>query len=273
MLNQSWVELQRTYAHAAQEYLRALTLENHMESPGQATQRKITLASFDQIAEFVPEFQHFNELLIQDLSYKPRLQVCPDNLLVFSKEKLEVENHFGIQLNKVRPFWALEYASKSNERKDYERNIDVYERLQIPYYLIFSLEARELLLYRLTAAGKYGLVRPDAHDLHWLPELGVGVTVYQRWVRYWWRGRMLPLTGEIARQVQAQQAALTEKEQTITAQKTVLTEKEQLINAQKNVLIEKETTITAQKNALTEKERQIADLLATLARLQGQTPA
>ena len=53
------------YEAAAEEYLRKLKPENHMEATPQATQREITLASLALVHERRPEVQFFNELLVQ----------------------------------------------------------------------------------------------------------------------------------------------------------------------------------------------------------------
>ena len=57
--------LEVTYADAAQEYLRGLTLEHHMEATAQGRQREITLESLALVKARRPEVQVFNELLVQ----------------------------------------------------------------------------------------------------------------------------------------------------------------------------------------------------------------
>jgi hypothetical protein len=50
------------YEEAAEAYLRSLPPEHFMEAIAQATQRKITLASFEVINVGRPDVQLFNEL-------------------------------------------------------------------------------------------------------------------------------------------------------------------------------------------------------------------
>lgn len=57
--------LRLKYEEAAQAYLRSLPLEHFMESTPQATQRQITLESFDLVKPHRPDLHVFNELLVQ----------------------------------------------------------------------------------------------------------------------------------------------------------------------------------------------------------------
>jgi len=74
--------LRYAYAKAADDYLRSLPLEHFMESTPQATQRKITLESFDLVHARRPDVHVFNELLVQfPLRGRRRpAQVVPDIL-------------------------------------------------------------------------------------------------------------------------------------------------------------------------------------------------
>ena len=53
------------YEQEAQAYLKRLPPEHFMEATPQATQRKITLESFDLLHAHCPDVQLFNELLVQ----------------------------------------------------------------------------------------------------------------------------------------------------------------------------------------------------------------
>src|ERR1700732_1532967 len=88
--------LEVRYYQAAQEYLRNLPPEPFMEATTQATQRKITLESFDLIHARWPAFQHFNELLVQYArpgTRKPG-QVVPDNMVVVHDQPIKAEGSF-----------------------------------------------------------------------------------------------------------------------------------------------------------------------------------
>lgn len=196
--------LEVSYADYAQEYLRSLPLEHFMESTTQGTQRKITLAAFDQIHAVRPEVQHFNELLVQ--YHLPRQdrpgQVVPDNLVVICEEEIEADGSYDVLLQPVGPFMTLEYVSKGNKRKDYKDSFTKYEKqLRVPYYLVFRPDRQDLRLYRLRAR-KYVLVAPNDAGRHPIPDLEVEVALLDRWVRFWFRGRLLPLTAELVKELE-----------------------------------------------------------------------
>ena len=189
------------YESAAQKYLRSLKPENHMEATPQATQREITLASLALVHERRPEVQFFNELLVQysvGNRHKPG-QVVPDNMVVVHEEPINAIGHYSLALQPVAPFWVMEYVSKSSERKDYVVSMQKYEEdLKVPYYLVFYPENDELTLFRHNGT-KYLSVLPDKAGLHAVPELEMAVSLVDGWARYWFRGEMLPLPGELLR--------------------------------------------------------------------------
>src|ERR1051326_5183295 len=103
------------YYEAAQEYLRKLPLEHFMESTPQATQREITLESLALVRAQRPDFQVFNELLVQyPIPGRKRFgQVVPDNMVVICAEPIDAEGSYDVPLQPVGPYWILEYVSKS----------------------------------------------------------------------------------------------------------------------------------------------------------------
>jgi Uma2 family endonuclease len=152
------------YAAYAQEYLRSLRLEHHMEATAQATQRKITLESLDLVHARRPEVQVFNELLVQypRRGKKRPGQVVPDNMVVLWKEPIQAEGSYDLPLQPVGPFWMLEYVFKRSKRKDYDDNFEKYEKdLKVPYYLLFYPDTQDLTLYRHSGR-KFVTVPPDA---------------------------------------------------------------------------------------------------------------
>ncbi len=76
--------LEYAYRKAELDYLRSLPLEHFMESTSQSNQRKITLASLALVQARRPDFQLFNELLVQyPLPKSTKFgQVVPDNMVV-----------------------------------------------------------------------------------------------------------------------------------------------------------------------------------------------
>lgn len=206
--------LEVRYYQAAQEYLRNLPLEHFMEATPQARQREITLESFALVRPHRPDFHYFNELLVQ--YPRPRQkrpgQVVPDNLVVLHDGELKVEGSYDVPLQPARPFWALEYVSKNNKRKDYDDNMHKYEHeLKVPYYLLFQPDVLEMSLYR-HRGGKYVSVKPNARDRCAVEEVELEVALLDDWVRYWFRGELLPLPAELLRQ---QEATARERDQAL----------------------------------------------------------
>jgi Uma2 family endonuclease len=193
--------LKLIYEMAADRYLRSLPLEHFMEATPQATQRKITLESFDLIHAMRPDVQCFNELLVQ----YPRKgadselpgQVVPDNMVVVHPEPIRVEGSYNLPLQPVGPLLVLEYVSKRSLRKDYDANMLKYEQhVRVPYYLLFYPDADEVSLFGLGAQG-YAAVHPNPAGRLAIPELELEVGLLEGWVRFWFRGELLPLPGEL----------------------------------------------------------------------------
>jgi Uma2 family endonuclease len=191
------------YAEHAHAYLRSLPLEHFMEATAQGTQRKITLESLDLVHGRRPEVQVFNELLVQYPirgQSKPG-QIVPDNMVVLWPEPIDANGSFDLPLQPVGPFLVMEYASKFNRRKDYEKSFQKYEReLRVDYYLMFYPDNQELTLFHLKAR-KYRAVPPNEQGRHAIPELDLEVALLDGWVRFWYQGELLPLPEELQREV------------------------------------------------------------------------
>jgi Uma2 family endonuclease len=193
------VLVEMAYEKAAREYLRRLPLEHFMEATPQATQREITLESLALVKAQRPDVQVFNELLVQyPLPRRKRPgQVVPDNMIVVHPEPIKAEGSYNLPLQPAAPFCTLEYVSKSNERKDYTDSMNKYEHdLKVPYYLMFVPDSQEMTLYRHNGQ-KYVSVKPNAHGRCEIPELELEVGLHGSWMRYWFRGELLPLPAEL----------------------------------------------------------------------------
>jgi Uma2 family endonuclease len=189
------------YAEAAQDYLRRLTQEHFMEATSQATQREITVESLALVKAQRPDVHYFNELLVQySRPGRSRLgQVVPDNMVVLSDQPIDANGSYDLPQQPTPPFWVLEYVSKHNRRKDYEENFEKYEKaLKVPYYLLFYPETRDLTLYRHTNR-KYVAVSPNEQERLPIPELELEVGLRDGWVRFWFRGKLLPLPADLQR--------------------------------------------------------------------------
>ena len=203
----AFVDIQ--YEEAAQAYLRSLPLEHFMEATAQAKQREITLESLALVTARRPDFQVFNELLVQypqGRQQKPA-QVVPDNMVVIWKDPIKAQGSFNLPLQPAGPWWVLEYVSKFNKRKNYEDNFERYERaLKVPYYLLFYPDVQDLTLYHHTGR-KYVSVKPNENDRFALPEQKIEVVLVNGWVRYWYQGKMLPLPGEMQTELEQERQA------------------------------------------------------------------
>jgi hypothetical protein len=199
------------YHEAAQEYLRKLPLEHFMESTPPATQREITLESLALVRSRRPDVHVFNELLVQyPLPRRKRPgQVVPDNMMVLYPGPIKAEGSYDVPLQPVGPYCVLEYVSKGNRRKDYDDNMRKYEHeLKVPYYLLFIPDMQELTLYEHTGE-RYLSVTPDEHGRYAILKLELAVALHGGWVRYWFRGELLPLPADL-------QALLDEARQQLT---------------------------------------------------------
>lgn len=212
------VLVEMSYEKAAREYLRRLPPEHFMEATPQATQREITLESLALVKAQRPEVQVFNELLVQyPLRRRKRPgQVVPDNMVVVHPEPIEADGSYNLPLQPAGPFWVLEYVSKNSARKDYTDNMNKYEtELKVPYYLMFMPESQDITLYHHNGV-KYLSVQPNAHGRYEIPELELEVGLHDGWMRYWFRGELLPLPAEWQEEMRIErQARLAAEEEVI----------------------------------------------------------
>jgi Putative restriction endonuclease len=223
--------LRLRYYEAAQEYLRSLPPEHFMESTPQATQRKITLVSLDVVRTRRSDVHVFNELLVQyPLPRGKKLgQVVPDNMVVIYAGPIDAEGSYDVPLQPARPFWMLEYVSKSNRRKDYDDNMRRYaQELKVPYYLLFEPDKDLMRLYH-HARGRYAEVKPNAEGRCAIPDLEIEVALLDGWVRFWHQGELLPLTADLVREVKEMRRAFRK------SQRQLAEAKEELADAKRQI--------------------------------------
>jgi Uma2 family endonuclease len=197
--------LEVRYYQAALDYLHSLPLEHFMESTPHATQRKITLESLDLLTAKRSDVHVFNELLVQ--YPRPRRkkpgQVVPDNMVVIHAGPIDADLSYNTPLVKPRPFWVLEYVSKNSKRKDYVDNMRRYERdLKVPYYLLFDPRKQTLTLYHHDDK-RYAALKPNEAGRLEIPELDLELAILDGWVRYWHKGKLLPLPADLQKDLDA----------------------------------------------------------------------
>lgn len=194
------IALRLFYENAAREYSKSHPIEHLLQS----RQRAITLASLALVEAVRPDFHVFNELLIRYPNSKNGghsvEQVVPDNFVVIHNGPLEPGDSFNTASQASKPFWALDTVVEDNFRKDYVDNMTRYGRdLQVPYYMLFEPQKLRLTLYKLgTTTLKFKQVRPNAAGRFAIPELDIEMGLVDVWVRFWFRGKLLPLPGEMA---------------------------------------------------------------------------
>jgi hypothetical protein len=81
--------------------------------------------------------------------------------------------------------------------------------LKVPYYLLFQPESQEMTLYRHTGE-EYVSVIPNEQGRSLLPELELEVGLLDAWVRFSFRGELLPLPGDLLRQLDETRHKLSE---------------------------------------------------------------
>src|SRR5262249_14988925 len=155
-----------------------------------------------------------NELLVQYPLKGGRIgKIVPDNMVVLWKEPIQADGSYDVPLQPIGPHWVLEYVSKSTKRKDYVKSFDKYEKhLKVPYYLLFYPDTQDLTLFRHNGQ-KYISVPPNDQDRHPLQDLDLEVGLLDEWVRYWFRGDLLPLPGDMQRDLDATRQQLTMERQ------------------------------------------------------------
>lgn len=203
--------LRYAYAKAADDYLRSLPLEHFMESTPQATQREITLESLALLKGRRPDVHVFNELLVQFplRGHRRPAQVVPDNMVIVHKGPIDAIGSYDVPFQPVRPFWVFEYVSPSNKRKDYEDSFEKYERLKVPYYLVFYPESQDLTLFHHQGE-KYVSKKPNRRGRLTIAELDMEVGLLDGWVRYWYKRELLPLPADLQRDLDEARRQLAE---------------------------------------------------------------
>lgn len=196
--------LEEKYAKAAQDFLESLPPEHFPEAFSQGEQRKFTLLTLERVASGYPGFRLFNELLVQyplDVSGQMTGQVVPDNMVVLSREPIDAYLSFDLALQPAKPFWMLDYVSRHNKRKPYAEHFKKFEQeLRVPYYLVFHSDDADMTLYHLER-NRYVAVHPNEQGRLPIPELELETGLVGKWMRYWFRGKLLTSQGERLREL------------------------------------------------------------------------
>ncbi|VTT96737.1 Genome sequencing data, contig C328 OS=Microcystis aeruginosa PCC 9432 GN=MICCA_1540004 PE=4 SV=1: Uma2 [Gemmataceae bacterium] len=264
-------DLAAFYAADAQAYLKSLPLSHFMESTEQATQRAITVESFELIRVARPDVQCFSELLIQypQPGFRKPGKVVPDNFVVVHREPIVASGSYALANQPVGPLLVLEYVAKHNPRKDYDDNFDKYQAaLKVPYYLIFYPDNAELTLFRLTE-GTYASVAPNPAGRYAVPELELEVGLLGEWVRYWFRGALLPLPGDLLIERDAAREQRDEARTERDEARHRLEAERQAREAERRAREEAERRAEAERQSRLAVEAEVARLREELAKPRG----
>jgi hypothetical protein len=133
----------------------------------------------------------------------------------------------------------LEYVSKYSERKYYDDNLDRYEQeLNVPYYLLFYPDTQDLTLYR-SVDRRFLAVQPNPNGRLPIPALEMEVAILDGRVRYWFRGELLQLPGDLMLK---------------------LDETTRLLSAERKRANDLENTLAAEREARAAMERELEQL-------------
>jgi hypothetical protein len=202
--NAAKLELRYRYSAAAYWYAERRCHDDI--APETAIQRDIARWSFEIVRGVRPDVQPFTSLLIQFPRAEEPGQVAPNNAVVVSSTPVKFYGHFDMPFQPVGPFIVMVYASDGSRRKEKSNRATYQNELKVPYYLLFHPDANEFTLFRLGETN-YSAVRPDANGRCPIPELELEVGLVGDWVRYWFRGELLPLPGELLKERDAERAA------------------------------------------------------------------
>jgi hypothetical protein len=188
--------LERVYDYAASAYWYVQRHCHDEIGVRRAEQRDITRWSFEVVRGARPDVQPVTNLLIQFPPEEKGVpeRVCPDNAVFVHDEPLALRREsYDIPFRPVGPFLVCEY----HEKKPRHDERDLYAQLQVPYFLY--LEGDALALFAFLNDG-YAAVAKSAHGRFAIPELELEVALHDGWVRYWFRGELVPLPGEVLKQ-------------------------------------------------------------------------
>jgi len=253
------------YERDAREYYLSLTLEDFMEATPQSTQREITLASLNGLKASLGDIGYFNELLVQSRHLDELEKIVPDNMIVLGDPGLHKRKSYMVEFEQCPVYVVLEYVSDDPD-KDYEKNFQRYQSIfKIPYYLIFDPDQQSLLLYRLRD-GRYMPVEPDAKGRIPIQRLELEIGLLDGWVRFWFRGELIPVTAELRDQMNKMREQMNRMHQemsklqsanTLLAGKTTLLEKQ--LKERDDELKERDDELKERNNELKERDDELKE--------------
>jgi hypothetical protein len=202
----SKLELKYRYSAAAYGYIERRCHDD--TEPAVAKQRVITHWSLEIVRGARADLQPFTNLFIQfpQADTEEPDQVAPDNWAVVHTEPLKTGVSFDTPFQPVGPFIVAQYVTTDTNKWEQASRRKYEKELKVPYYLLFYPDADEFTLFRLGEKG-YSTVVPNANGRCLIPELELEVGLLGKWMRYWFRGELLPLPGDLLKERDAERSA------------------------------------------------------------------
>ncbi len=187
------------YDRAEAEFFRLETIEDMSESADSFTQRAITLSALQDLKTLhFPEMDIFNEFMLIYTLPKGLGRVTPDNFITLGLPPQKWKSSFPVTDVQL-PFWVLEYVSPPTQNKDYVKSFGKYEDLQIPYCTLFDPCVQKLTMFQYNGH-RYEPMLLDERRRYLISELDLHVGLLDGWMRFWFRGQLLPTAAEAALQ-------------------------------------------------------------------------
>jgi hypothetical protein len=199
----------RAYAYAAAAYAYIQKRCHDEPDPDAVRQRELTGWSFAVLRTERPDVQLFTGRLIQfDSPGEDHPgQIAPDHFVAVHPTPLGRWGGYNIPYEPVRPLLVMNYVAESDRKYDAVRREMCERDLAVPYYLRFDLTGRDLALFR-PVGGTYRAARANPAGRLAVPELELEVALLDGWVRFWFRGELLPRPEDLLRERRAMEAEL-----------------------------------------------------------------
>lgn len=199
----------RFYDFTAAAYWYTQQRCDDVPDPDAVRQRELTGWAFAVLRAERPDVQLFTDRVIQFESpgEKHPGQLGPDHFVAVHPTPLDRRGGYNIPYEPVRPLLVMNYVDAPGRKFDAVRREMCERDLAVRYYLRFDLTGRDLTLFRL-ADGFYRADRANPAGRLAVPELELEVALLDGWVRFWFRGELLPRPEDILHERRASEAEL-----------------------------------------------------------------
>jgi DNA repair exonuclease SbcCD ATPase subunit len=159
--------------------------------------------------------------------------------------------------------------SPRGRRQDYKDNRRKFEKeLKVPYFVTYDPARQDLRVWRHNGSS-YEPVEPNEQGRYPIPELELEIGLLDGWVRFWFRGELLPLPAELQGEVEALQGQL-EEWRGQAEQERLRADQQQELAAQEKQRADQERQLAEQEKQRAEQEKQRADQERQVAEQEKQ---